>query len=525
METLSSFSVSDLYASQEKLSNDLQNLMNLLDYCSDNNEDDVDEDTVQKEVTSILSPAEESYLESIIENKVEAIIDAAKYNNKLKNSLYKLVDAFKVFDSEFIYSTPAPSDINSYPQVSIQTQTLPRSPSLTETEIQTAINDSISEVIVLDQHNNEHKTPVRIIDTNEGSLEENPSNESFVDYLHHLRRISMSFKKLVKNQENSENENNENEDSIMEELVEFDQDSEETIITDKDQDFPIHHSTSDLSEAIENSQMEVTKDVEVEVNLDHDHEKENDILLNQDINNDINIDTINNSDINTNTTNNNDDNQEINHSNDSSHTDSNNDDITNDTIFNNNNQNIITSAVTTATNTTTNEVDNLVEVSNTKEHSTVIKPINVKNRKNYKRKNKNQTKESFTNSVLLSSPDSSLDPAPSTTPSQSIQQTVLAARIQSILSKQRTKVTTREVECQTDSYKVVIRGEDFNIPPGYFGHYAVVPLWAIWIIGYYYKKKTKPKSMWKLLALKTPGLLAKSRAQNRAIKRVERINS
>jgi len=120
--------------------------------------------------------------------------------------------------------------------------------------------------------------------------------------------------------------------------------------------------------------------------------------------------------------------------------------------------------------------------------------------------------------------------SPSPTTSQGIylgksntQQIVLSTRIQSIFSKQHT--STRDAECQTDSYKVVIRGEDYNIPPGYLGHYAVVPLWTIWVIGYYYKKKTKPKSMWKFLALKTPGLLAKSREQKKkAITRVERIN-
>jgi len=140
-------------------------------------------------------------------------------------------------------------------------------------------------------------------------------------------------------------------------------------------------------------------------------------------------------------------------------------------------------------------------------------------------------RDSFTNPMILS-PTSTVSTlaSPSPTTSQGIylgksntQQIVLSTRIQSIFSKQHT--STRDAECQTDSYKVVIRGEDYNIPPGYLGHYAVVPLWTIWVIGYYYKKKTKPKSMWKFLALKTPGLLAKSREQKKkAITRVERIN-
>jgi len=129
----------------------------------------------------------------------------------------------------------------------------------------------------------------------------------------------------------------------------------------------------------------------------------------------------------------------------------------------------------------------------------------------------------------------------SASPSQGIylgksnsQQTVLSTKIQSIFSKQNISTkeatcqtestSTREVACQTESYKVVIHGEDYTIPPGYLGHYALVPLWTLWVIGYYYKKKAKPKSLWKFLALATPGLLAKARAQNKAITRVERIN-
>jgi len=102
------------------------------------------------------------------------------------------------------------------------------------------------------------------------------------------------------------------------------------------------------------------------------------------------------------------------------------------------------------------------------------------------------------------------------------QQAVPSAQTQTLFSKQVS--STKDAACQTESYKVVIHGEDYNIPPGYMGHYAVVPLWMIWVIGYYYKKKTKPKSMWRFLASKTPSLLNKSRMQNKIINKVELMN-
>jgi len=382
METLNLFNVSDLYKSQEKLSHDLENLMNLLDFCG--NKKDDDEIEVQKEVTSILSPAEESYLESIIENKVDAIINASKRNNRLKNSLYKLVDAFKVFDSQFIYSSPAPTNIDNN-HVSIQAQTPPQSPVLTESEVQTDINDSIGEVIVLETINNEHKTPVRIIGANEGSPEENLPNDESLDDLQHIEKIRNTFKKLVKDQQKREKKNSV---KVSEESKENNHDSEDIIITEKKKDLSLRHSTSNLSEAIKNSQIKVSKDTEVEVNLEKEKDKDNNILLNANSNNNSD-----NNDINTNTNNNN--NQEkINNNNKNESNSSNNDSNNNDIKDNNNNknQNIVTS--TTSTVTTVNNEDNAVEKSNTKEHSTVIKPkpINVKNRKNYKRKHRNQSK-------------------------------------------------------------------------------------------------------------------------------------
>ncbi|ORX45416.1 hypothetical protein BCR36DRAFT_333243 [Piromyces finnis] len=473
MEVFDLLNVSDLYESQKKLQNDLQNLMNLLDFCSNKNEENEDGEKVQKDISSVLSSAEESYLESIIENKVDAIINAAKSNAKLKYALYKLVDAFKVFDSQFLYSTPSSSVIDHNDQVSIQTQTLSNSQSLTESEVQTEINDSISEVIILETINNDQKEPVRIVSIGENLEEEKDADDitdekSFVGNLQQIKKISETFKKLIRNQQKREKKDSE-EAEKEEESDKTNQNSEHsTIIINKKKNLSLRHSQSNLSEAIKVNPNTRLKDAEVEVDLSNKGENTKNTVINKNI------------------------------------------EVNNNKYIDNDNNNVI--------NTTNGE------------HSSGPKPINVKNKKNYKRKQKNHTKETFTNPMLFSSPGSSFTPSPSQgiyLGKSNTQQTLLSTKIQSIFSKSVTStVTTRNAECQTESYKVVIRGEDYSIPPGYLGHYAVVPLWTIWVIGYYYKKKTKPKSMWKLLALKTPGLLAKSRAQkNKTIQRVERISS
>jgi len=150
MEKLNSLNVNDLYKSHEQLENNLKKLMNLIDLYKEKNEQDLDLN--HKKNTIVLSPDEEDYLENIIENKVEAIIDASKYNNKLKNSLYKLVNAFKIYDSEFTYSV----DKKKPNLLSIQTQTPPKSPILMEQDVQAELNE-MNEIIVLEPTNNSSK--------------------------------------------------------------------------------------------------------------------------------------------------------------------------------------------------------------------------------------------------------------------------------------------------------------------------------------------------------------------------------
>jgi len=433
MEKLNTLNVNDLYKSHEKLENNLKKLMNLLDLYKEKNEQALNLN--DKKNTIVLSPDEEDYLENIIENKVEAIIDASKYNNKLKNGLYKLVDAFKVYDSEFTYSV----DKKQPNHISIQTQTPPKSPVLMEQEVQAELNE-MNEVIVLEPaHHN--------------------SNEK--------RDIATS---------------------------------------------PINN----LNESIKNGEIiKETKDIAVGDDFTIDdilsnEEEEEDVFNDEDINTFINTSSDENS-------NNNNDNND------------------NDNILLKNNKILINEDI---------QVNRTP--SKEKHSSTIINPINTKSKKSLKGKNRKKSssnteyksKEDFADPTFSSSPITSssplLSPIPSPVPlslsSPSLSQDIYleksstqqATNTPSLFAKQMS--STKDAACQTESYKVVIHGEDYNIPPSYMGHYAVVPLWMIWVIGYYYKKKTKPKSMWKFLMSKTPSLLNKSRMQNKIINKVELMN-
>eukprot|EP00833_Pecoramyces_ruminatium_P014797 jgi/Orpsp1_1/1188829/evm.model.d7180000067517.1 len=530
MEKLELLTVTDLYSSQEKLSNDIQNLMNLLDFC-----DNRCEKTNEVDISSTLSPAEESYLESIIENKVDAIIDSAKSNINLKKSLYKLVDAFKVFDFEFNYTVEERKNSPQY--LTIQTQTPPRSPVLSEDEKQVQADlddDEMNEVIVLETINNhQNRGSLRIIDSNENQNEASPSkmkSEETLSNIRQIKKIQRKFKKLVKEQQKREKERlasieKREMDDIEEKHEEKEEEKENEEINKNEVLQSIHESVEikdDQQEMIqelqENDHSEEKEDNHQELKeKDHSEKKEEneekevssstsllsrltEALIGSKQKDNIKIDD-----------------NKVDSSNNHNNSNINNNDNNNENSINNNNSN-------------NNNTDDNNKESNDNKPS-VSKPIDILNRRYNKRRSKSDNnslinkRDSFTNPMVLSPSMSQF----SQSPSQGIylgksntQQTVLSTKIQSIFSKQNT--STRDAECQTESYKVVIRGEDYNIPPGYLGHYAIVPLWTIWVIGYYYKKKTKPKSMWKFLALKTPGLLAKSRAQNKTIAKVERIN-